>query len=51
MRRIVTADSYRKTNLILRLMVPEGLQSRRGVVIEKVMSPRWIYLEPPDPGS
>jgi len=37
----------RKTSLILRLNVPHGLQSPRGVVIEKLMSPRWIYLTSP----
>lgn len=35
------------TSVILRLSVPEGLQSRRGVVIEKLISPRWIHLDPP----
>lgn len=37
--------------LILRLRFPENLQSRRGVVIEKILSSRWIYLDPPDSGS
>lgn len=41
----------RRTSLILRLSIPEGLQSRRGVVIEKLISSRWIYLDPPDSGS
>ena len=35
--------------LILRLRLPEGLLSRRGVVIEKVLSARWIYVVPPEP--
>lgn len=35
-------------SLILRLSIPEGLTSRRGVVIEKLVSPRWIYLDSPD---
>lgn len=38
----------RKTSMILRLTIPEGLQSRRGVVIEKIVSPRWIYVDPPE---
>lgn len=35
-------------SIIVRVNIPEGLESRRGVVIEKVMSARWIYLDPPD---
>lgn len=34
--------------VILRVSIPHGLQSRRGLVIEKLMNPRWIYLDPPD---
>jgi len=37
--------------LILRLRLPEGLESRRGVVIEKVLSSRWLYIEAPDDDS
>lgn len=40
-----------RTPMILRVTIPEGLQSRRGVVIEKLMNPRWLYLDPPDSGS
>ena len=40
-----------KAALILRLSIPEQLQSRRGVVIEKLLSPRWIYLDPPEDAS
>lgn len=36
------------TSVILRLVIPDGLQSRHGVVIEKILCPRWIYLDPPD---
>jgi hypothetical protein len=38
----------RRVSVILRVNVPEGIHSRRGIVIEKVLSPRWIYLNPPD---
>ncbi len=38
----------KKANVILRLSIPETIQSRRGVVIEKFLSPRWIYLDSPD---
>jgi hypothetical protein len=34
---------------ILRLSIPENLQSRRGVLIEKLISPRWVYLASPNP--
>jgi hypothetical protein len=40
-----------RASLILRLVTPHGLQSRRGVVIEKVVCSRWLYINPPDPGS
>lgn len=33
--------------MILRLHLPEGMESRRGVVIEKVLSSRWLYIEAP----
>lgn len=36
-----------KTSLVLTLTIPEGLKSRRGVVIEKLLSPRWLYVTPP----
>jgi hypothetical protein len=36
-----------QVSMILRLRLPAGLNSRRGVVIEKVLSNRWLYLEPP----
>lgn len=45
---ILNKNPGRKTSMILRLTIPEGLQSRRGVVIEKIVSPRWIYVDPPD---
>lgn len=41
----------RKCPVILRVNIPEGLQSPRGVVIEKLMSTRWLYVTPPDAGS
>lgn len=33
--------------MILRLVIPEGIQSPRGVVIDRFMSSRWMYLESP----
>lgn len=49
MIRLIDENDGRKTSLILRLCIPEGVQSRRGVVIEKLLSNRWIYLTPPHP--
>jgi hypothetical protein len=37
-----------RASMILRLGIPERLQSRQGVVIEKVLSARWIYIDPPE---
>lgn len=45
--RCLQINEGRKTSLILRLNVPRGLRSRRGVVIEKLISPRWIYIDSP----
>jgi hypothetical protein len=39
------------TAMVLRLSLPVGLTSRRGVVIDRVLSERWIYVEPPNGGS
>lgn len=48
---LLSGNGGRKTTLVLRLSIPEGLQSRRGVVIEKLLSPRWLFVDPPDSGS
>jgi hypothetical protein len=37
-----------RVSLILRLVIPERLESRQGVVIEKVLNTRWIYIDPPE---
>ena len=36
------------TSMLLRVSIPEGTLSRRGVVIEKLLCPRWLYLDPPE---
>jgi hypothetical protein len=36
------------SNFILRLIIPDQLKSPRGVVIEKVINDRWIFIDPPD---
>ncbi|MCX6865355.1 MAG: hypothetical protein NTV46_03905, partial [Verrucomicrobia bacterium] len=51
MLRLIDENDGRKTSLILRLSIPEGVRSRRGVVIETLLSARWIYIVPPAPGS
>ena len=38
----------RKISVILRVNIPKGIQSRRGVMIEKLVSPRWLYVNPPE---
>jgi hypothetical protein len=49
-RSVIQLNGGRRTALILRLIVPEGLKSRRGVVIEGLVSERWIHVDPPDSG-
>lgn len=46
---ITQRRSDRESTLLLRLTVPEGLNSPRGVVIERIVSPFWIILD--DPGA
>lgn len=38
----------RHASLVLRLQIPPGLKSPKGVVMEKVVSPRWLHITPPD---
>lgn len=46
--QLLNRNQGQKTAVILRLNIPAGLQSRRGVIIEKLVSPRWIYVDPPE---
>ncbi|MES2661153.1 MAG: hypothetical protein V4689_21205 [Verrucomicrobiota bacterium] len=48
---LVRRNQGRPCSVILRLGIPEGLQSRSGVVIEKLVSPRWLYIAAPDSSS
>lgn len=48
---LLSQNQGRRISVILRVTIPEGLQSRRGVVIEKLLSPRWLYIAPPDSSS
>ena len=50
-RTITTAlqkNGSGRASLILRLGIPERLKSHQGVMIEKVLSTRWIYIDPPE---
>jgi len=49
--KIIEDNQGEPSALILRLSLPQGLQSRRGLIIEKLLSPRWMYVSPPDSGS
>lgn len=40
-----------KVPLLLRLHLQEGLQSKSGVLIEEVVSPRWLLVESPEVGK
>lgn len=48
---LLKKNEGQKTSVILRVIIPAGLQSKRGVMIEKLMSPRWLYIGPPDSSS
>jgi hypothetical protein len=50
-QQLIDLNSGRRTSLILRLLIPDSLQSRRGVVIEKMVSPRWLFMDPPETDS
>lgn len=46
--RFMEQNEKREAALLLRISTPTGLKSPNGVVIEKLMSPRWTYVEAPD---
>ena len=48
---LIEQNDDKPAAVILRLNLPAATKSRRGVIIDKVMSPRWIYVDPPDSGS
>jgi len=45
--KLIAENSNQKAAGTLRIHIPLGIQSKMGVVIEKVMAPRWIYLDSP----
>lgn len=46
--RMISEKGGQPVSVILRLLVPQGLTSPRGVVIEKILSRHWVYIDPPD---
>lgn len=48
---VINRNQGRSAPMILRLGIPEGLNSRRGLMIEQLLSPRWLYVESPDSSS
>lgn len=47
LHQLLRENRGRPVSLILRLVIPEGLESPRGVVIEKILSRHWVYVDPP----
>ena len=45
---LLAQNGNQESAVLLRISTPTDLKSPKGVVIEKVMSPRWTYVEPPD---
>ena len=43
----IAQNQGQRVSLILRLGIPEGLKSRQGTIIEKVVSNNWIFVEDP----
>jgi hypothetical protein len=46
--KLAAGHQGKPTPMILRLHLPEGLDSPRGLVVAELVSPRWVYVE--DPG-
>lgn len=45
---LIRQSGGRKVACLLRLGLPKDLRSHRGVVIERIISPRWILIDPSD---
>jgi hypothetical protein len=45
---LIRQSGGRKVACLLRLGLPKDLRSHRGVVIERIISPRWILVDPSD---
>jgi hypothetical protein len=48
LHKLLGSSDKPKIAPILKLRVPAGFDSRRGVIIEKLVSPCWIHLDSPD---
>ena len=44
---LVNQNDGKDTSMILRLYLPEKLDSKRGVVIEKLVAKQWLFVDPP----
>lgn len=44
----IQKNEGRRVSVIVRVSIPPALRSRRGVIIEKIMCPRWVYLNAPE---
>ena len=49
--KVLDEQRGRPAAFILRLELPEGLASPRGVTIRKILGSGWIHVEPPDAGA
>jgi hypothetical protein len=45
---IIARNGGGATPVILRLRLPDGLDSKRGVVMDELICPRWVFLENPE---
>ncbi len=50
LRDLLEKNRTRKISVILRLNIPDGVQSHRGVIIEKLVNPLWLFVSPADSG-
>lgn len=44
---LITQNGGGEASMILRLHFPENIQSKRGVIIEKLVAKQWFFIEPP----
>lgn len=48
LHRLLTENRLQATAVCLKLLRPEGTRSPRGVIIEEVVSERWLIQDPPE---
>lgn len=44
---LIAKNGGGETSMILRLRFPENIQSKRGVIVEKLVAKQWFFIEPP----